>query len=46
MKIYINLQTGEVIIKRTLLGAKRYFKNDAKQYGYTYSSKHIVRFKG
>lgn len=45
MKEYINLTTGEIIAKRTLLGAKRYFKKDAKKWGYTYSRKNVVSFQ-
>lgn len=41
-KEYINLNTGEVIDRYTLWGAKRYFKRDAKRFHYPYDKRAIV----
>ena len=45
MKEYVNLHTGEIIVKRTIFGARCYFKKDAKKCGYKYSRKNVVSFK-
>lgn len=42
MKEYINLYTGEVISSRSILGARHYFKKDAKKYGLYYKRRAII----
>lgn len=42
---YINLATGEVVNYLTILGARRYFKKDAKHYNYNYEHRSIVSIK-
>ncbi len=41
-KFFIHRQTGEVIERRTLWGACRYFKRDGKKLGYDGSRKNVV----
>ena len=45
MREYVNLYTGEIIVKSTILGARRYFKKDAKKWGYKYHRKNVVSFR-
>lgn len=45
MREYINIYTGEVIIKRTILGARAYFKKDARKYHYEYNRRHIMSIR-
>lgn len=45
MREYVNLYTGEIIVKSTILGARRYFKKDAKKWGYKYRRKNVVSFR-
>lgn len=42
MKEYVNLYTGEVVTSRSILGARRYFKKDAKKYGLHYKRSAII----
>ena len=45
MREYINITTGEVIAKRTILGAWAYFKKDAKRFGYAFKLRDIITMK-
>lgn len=40
---YINLATGEIVYYYTILGARRYFKNDAKRFKCSYARGLIMR---
>lgn len=42
MKNYVNIYTGEVIAKRSIFGARVYFKKDAKKWNYSYRHEDVV----
>ena len=45
MREYINITTGEVITKRTILGAWAYYRKDARRFGYAFKLKDIITTK-
>ena len=44
-KLYINLTTGEVVIRKNIRQATRYFKKDAKAYGYVHDKEMVIGYK-
>ena len=44
-KRYLNLITGELIIRKSRLGAYLYFKADGKKVGYKVRLRDIVRYR-
>lgn len=42
---YINIDTGEVVDCNSIIGARRYFKRDAKRFGYHYKRRSIIRLR-
>ena len=45
MKEYINIATGEVITRRTILGAWAYYRKDARRFGYAFKLRDIINIK-
>ena len=45
MREYINITTGEVITKRTILGAWAYYRKDARRLGYAFKLRDIITIK-
>ena len=45
MKVYINLQTGEAYESKSIFGAIKYFKKDAKAWRYKLKLKNIITLK-
>lgn len=45
MREYINISTGEVITKRTILGAWAYYRKDARRFGYAFRFRDIITIK-
>lgn len=44
-KLFIHTETGEVIMRRTKLGAYAYFKRDGKKLGYTTTRKQVMTLR-
>ena len=44
-KLYINTTTGEVVERKTKLGAYAYFKRDGRKLGYKVSRKNVITLK-
>lgn len=44
-KFFIHTETGEVIMRRTKLGAYAYFKRDGKKLGYTTNRKQVMTLR-
>lgn len=42
--IYINLNTGEVVVRKNIRQATRYFKKDAKAYGYQHDRDMVISY--
>ena len=45
MKEYINIATGEVITRRTILGAWAYYRKDARRVGYAFKLRDVITIK-
>lgn len=45
MREYINITTGEVITRGTILGAWAYYRKDARRYGYAFKLRDIITMK-
>ena len=45
MREYINITTGEVITRRTILGAWAYYRKDARRFGYAFKMRDIITIK-
>lgn len=44
-KFFIHTETGEVIMRKTKLGAYAYFKRDGKRCGYTTNRKQVMTLR-
>ncbi len=44
-KFFIHTETGEVVMRKTKLGAYAYFKRDGKRCGYTTNRKQVMSLR-